>query len=719
MKTLGKYHILEELGKGGFATVYKAKDPDLDRAVALKVMEPLLMRDPVWVKRFRQEARAIAQLKHPHIITIYEIGQAEGILFIAMELAEDGSLEDRLQQGPLPWAQTLELAQQIAAALDHAHARGIIHRDLKPANILLDPDVGAILTDFGFARLVADHSLSVTMSGGMVGTPSYIPPEVWRGQRADRPADVYALGAIVYEMITGQKRFDAPSPPAVMMAHFSPPPWPEAWPEDVPPGVVDVLARAMAQDPNSRFETAGELVEVLAGLEVDRLAEPYAELEAAIAAGAWQQALALVDTIKASDPDYRDVAALEQRALAGMEAEARRAQALQWKQAAEEALAAGNLDAAELALVQWANLNIWDDQRRAIHERLEQQRTKLEQNTPLVEKTSAQRDAGWTLAEHWREATMAALEAGNMGAAEQALRQWKTTHALEEERLALLGRLEELKAKRAQKQTETTPKPAAPYVISKSRSKIPSLVDRMIPETVLVPAGEFLMGSDNIKDTHSYKEERPQHVVFLDAFEIGVFPVTNQQYAIFVKATGREAPRYWPGGRIPEGREYHPVVYVSWHDAVAYCHWLSEKTGQVWRLPTEAEWEKAARGIDGRIYPWGNQKPNKTLCNYNMHVGRTTQVGKYPDGVSPFGIYDMAGNVWEWCMDWYDATYYAKSPKANPTGPNHGKYRVLRGGAWNSDFKTVRSAFRHILIPTTVDYYFGFRCVLSTENPPT
>ncbi len=648
MKTLGKYHILEELGKGGFATVYKAKDPDLDRAVALKVMEPLLMRDPVWVKRFRQEARAIAQLKHPHIITIYEIGQAEGILFIAMELAEDGSLEARLQQGPLPWAQTLELAQQIAVALDHAHARGIIHRDLKPANILLDPDVGAILTDFGFARLVADHSLSVTMSGGMVGTPSYIPPEVWRGQRADRPADIYAFGAIVYEMITGQKRFDAPSPPAVMMAHFSPPPWPETWPEDVPPGVVDVLARAMAQDPSGRFETTGELVEALAGLEVDRLAEPYAELEAAIAAGAWQQALALADAIKASDPDYRDVAALEQRALAGMEADARRAQAQQWKQAAEEALAAGNLDAAELALVQWASLD-----------------------------------------------------------------------ALEEERQALLGRLDRLKAERAQKQTKAPPKPVIPYVISKSRSKIPSLVDRMIPETVLVPAGEFLMGSDNIKDTHSYKEERPQHVVFLDAFEIGVFPVTNQQYAIFVKATGREAPRYWPGGRIPEGREYHPVVYVSWHDAVAYCHWLSEKTGQVWRLPTEAEWEKAARGIDGRIYPWGNQKPNRTLCNYNMHVGRTTQVGKYPDGVSPFGIYDMAGNVWEWCMDWYDATYYAKSPKANPTGPNHGKYRVLRGGAWNSDFKTVRSAFRHILIPTTVDYYFGFRCVLSTENPPT
>ena len=389
MKTLGKYHILDTLGKGGFATVYKARDPDLDRAVALKVMEPLLMRDPVWVKRFRQEARAIAQLKHPHIITIYEIGQAEGILFIAMELAEDGSLEARLQQGPLPWARALELAQQVAAALDHAHARGVIHRDLKPANILLDPDVGAILTDFGFARLIADHSLSVTMSGGMVGTPSYIPPEVWRGQRADKPADVYALGAIVYEMITGQKRFDAPSPPAVMMAHFSPPPWPEAWPEDVPPGVVDVLARATEQDPNARFETAGELVEALAGLSIDRLAEPYAELEAAIAAGAWQQALALADAIRASDPDYRDVAALEQRALAGMEAEARRAQAQQWKQAAEEALAAGNLDAAELALVQWASLDALEEERLELVGRMEELKAVRAQQKAKVRKEEA------------------------------------------------------------------------------------------------------------------------------------------------------------------------------------------------------------------------------------------------------------------------------------------------------------------------------------------
>ena len=378
MKTLGKYHILDTLGKGGFATVYKARDPDLDRAVALKVMEPLLMRDPVWVKRFRQEARAIAQLKHPHIITIYEIGQAEGILFIAMELAEDGSLEARLQQGPLSWAQTLELAQQIAAALDHAHARGVIHRDLKPANILLDPDVGAILTDFGFARLIADHSFSVTMSGGMVGTPSYIPPEVWKGQRADKPADIYAFGAIVYEMITGQKRFDAPSPPAVMMAHFSPPPWPEAWPEDVPPDVVDVLARATEQDPAARFETAGELAEALAGLSIDRLAEPYAELEAAIAAGEWQSALALADAIKASDPDYRDVAALEQQALAGMEAEARRAQAQQWKQAAEEALTAGNLDAAELALVQWLKLAPEDEEALAFKTRVNELRMQKE-----------------------------------------------------------------------------------------------------------------------------------------------------------------------------------------------------------------------------------------------------------------------------------------------------------------------------------------------------
>ena len=678
MKTLGKYQILDTLGKGGFATVFLARDPDLERNVALKVMDPLLMRDPLWVKRFRQEARAIAQLKHPHIITIYEIGQADGVLFIAMQLAEQGSLEDRLQQGPLPWEQTLELAGQMAAALDHAHARGIVHRDLKPANILLDSEIGVILTDFGFARLVADHSLSVTMSGGMVGTPSYIPPEVWKGTRADKPADIYAFGAILYEMITGHKRFDAPTAPAVMMAHFSPPPWPETWPEDTPPEVVEVLARAMAQTPEERYESAGALLEDLLGLTIDRLAEPYAELEAAMAAHDWREALALVDRIKASDPSYRDVEALEQRALAGLEEDARRTQAQQWQQAVEEALAAGNVDAAELALMQWAGLEV-----------------------------------------------------------------------MEEERQKLLGRLQELKQ-------PATPQPrhSAPSSPRHSASSPPrplvTLEDWMIPETVLVPAGKFLMGSEEadldilieecleIGNDSEYCEkvfldEVPQHWVFLEDFHIAKYPVTVAQFEVFVFETGyvttaeqlkntcvilpneiKEISAEW---RHPFGNEIginftadHPVTQVSLIDAKAYCQWLSKRTGQNWRLPSEEEWEKAARGIDGREYPWGNHPPNEQVCNFMNNIGRTTPVNQYPEGISPYGVFDMSGNVFEWTISSYKS-YLTKNTYQSTT-PNTPQRWVLRGGSWNDDKLVIRAAFRDWDEADYSDNLTGFRCML-------
>ena len=142
---------------------------------------------------------------------------------------------------------------------------------------------------------------------------------------------------------------------------------------------------------------------------------------------------------------------------------------------------------------------------------------------------------------------------------------------------------------------------------------------------------------------------------------------------------------------------------------MAYCQWLSEKTEQNWRLPTEAEWEKAARGTDGRVYPWGNRRPDKKLCNYNRNVKDTTPVGRYPDGASPYGALDMAGNVWEWVADWYGSDYYARSPKRNPQGPDSGRYRVLCGGSWDGIDGLVRAALRGGGIPDGRNGDVGFR----------
>lgn len=267
---LGKYRILSEIGRGGFATVYRALDTTLDREVALKVLDPLLMRDATWVARFHREARAVARLKHPHIVTIYEIGEADGRLYIAMELIEGPGLDAEIgRRGRIPWNEALTILGQVADALDYAHGQGVLHRDLKPANILLDPRKGAVLTDFGFARLVGESSLSVSVSGGVVGTPAYIAPEVWDGEEPTAQTDLYSLGCVAYEMLTGEVLFAGKTPSVVMRKHLMDgPQWPDAshWPTGVPEGVRDVLARALAREPAARYPDAAALVNALRAL---------------------------------------------------------------------------------------------------------------------------------------------------------------------------------------------------------------------------------------------------------------------------------------------------------------------------------------------------------------------------------------------------------------------------------------------------------------------
>jgi formylglycine-generating enzyme required for sulfatase activity len=179
---------------------------------------------------------------------------------------------------------------------------------------------------------------------------------------------------------------------------------------------------------------------------------------------------------------------------------------------------------------------------------------------------------------------------------------------------------------------EAKPQPVAQRPAKAQAKSLPKTLTLTTPvkmEFVLVPAGEFLMGSDPAQDKDAQKYEQPQHTLTLSDYYIGKYPVTNAQYAAFVKATGHEADDQWKKGKFPAGGERHPAIYVSWQDAVAFCRWLSQESGYTVRLPTEAEWEKAARGTEGRIYPWGNQPPTAVLCNFAFKVGVTTPVGKY------------------------------------------------------------------------------------------
>lgn len=225
---------------------------------------------------------------------------------------------------------------------------------------------------------------------------------------------------------------------------------------------------------------------------------------------------------------------------------------------------------------------------------------------------------------------------------------------------------------------------------------------------VEIPEGLFAMGLDGMQ---ALEDERPKHQVWLPAFFMDLYEVTTGQYASFLAATKRETPWLWDAVDLAQHRD-RPVIGVDWSDADAYCRWRGK------RLPTEAEWEKSARGTDGRLYPWGNWVPNKDLANFALGARFSYSqvlmpVQSYERGKSPYGLYHMAGNVWEWVQDWYNTNYYEVSPERNPQGPEQGQFKVLRGGSWSDLPKYLLTYGRFKLPPETRNSYTGFRCAKS------
>lgn len=317
-RQLGKYTIQRELGRGGFATVYLAQDTVLRRAVALKVLHPVLLTDPAFVARFESEARAIAQFEHPRIAMIYELDHYAGRLCIAMQLMPGGSLADRiLQHGRLAFAAVLRVVGDVAEALDHAHAAGFIHRDVKPSNILFNARGDAVLSDFGLVKAAEGSVIARTAMGSLLGTPPYMAPEVWEGQADSAQTDVYALGCVLYELLTGAVLFKGDTPPAVMLTHFQPRTYPAQWPGDTPPGIAQLLDRALAREPAARYASAGALA---------------AEL----------------NMLGSSAPAALPIQATDAEAQADLSRKIG-----QWRETALAAERSGEIDAARVALQQW------------------------------------------------------------------------------------------------------------------------------------------------------------------------------------------------------------------------------------------------------------------------------------------------------------------------------------------------------------------------------
>lgn len=274
-KTLGQYKLDQLIGEGGMATVYKAYQTSLNRPVAVKV---LYYHEESSLARFEREAKAVASLRHRNILIVYEYGEADGLPFIAMEYVEGGTLEDRLNGKPMDWRRVVELTIPIAEALHYAHSQGIIHRDIKPSNILMPQEDWPVLADFGLVKH-AEEQVGLTQTGTFMGTPSYIAPEQARDVALDFRADMYSLGVIMFEMITGRLPFDYESPNKILLAHvMEAPPSPRALNPLCPPALEQVILRALKKTANERYADMQEMVNALK----DILATPQEQAETTV-----------------------------------------------------------------------------------------------------------------------------------------------------------------------------------------------------------------------------------------------------------------------------------------------------------------------------------------------------------------------------------------------------------------------------------------------------
>jgi formylglycine-generating enzyme required for sulfatase activity len=757
-KTLGKYELQHELGRGGFATVYQARDTQLGREVALKLIHGNHASDAAFVERFQQEARTAAELHHAHLITVYDVGAVEGQLFLTMRLIRGPSLAAWLaEHGPLALAEALPLLQQVAQALDYLHAKKLVHRDLKPANILLEgepPGWQATLADFGLVRSL-ESSANLTPTSGILGTPSYLAPEQADPKRwgpITAQTDLYALGVLLYHLLVGQPPFVGEAA-ALLYAHANEEP---PLPTELNPQISAILRQALAKAPQERYARAGALVEAvqqvltgqaqfkseqirlthllgeaqaarqrqdwlavqsycveilkidqshpgtlewmaeaMAGLAQANAAETqrrerqqgYDQAKQAIAAEQWPVAIEKLQAIVEAAPDFKDAAEL----LAQAHDEQGRAEAY------NEAIALSEAEQWPEAARTWLRVVAGrPDYRQG------EAVTRLLALLPELLNQMEQQQHDLTLAR-------AALPLYDRLAEALYRRDWPQVVALTEQLMALAPEIPWLPAwleetRQIERLSLLSPENFwTPTWLDEARRAAaeiaapnpPPMGDTMTWEKdgkamVRVPAGEFLYGD---------KKEKKS----LPEFWIDKTPVTNAEYKRFLEANPKHPipqvnqdwakPYNWDtkNRTYPKDKADHPVVLVSWHDAVAYADWAGK------RLPSEEEWEKAARGPNGRQYPWGDQPPTIELCNFNQNEQGTTPVGKYsPAGDSPYGCVDLAGNVWEWTNSDYDK-----------------ERKVLRGGSWNYDEDYVRSAHRNDSQPDNRFNNVGCRCAVS------
>jgi serine/threonine-protein kinase len=643
-----KYRIEEKIGQGGMGKVYRATHIHMDHTVAIKVLHSELSSDQIAMERFRREARAAAQIHHQNAVAVTDFGVTinDTVAYLVMEFLEGLDLGQRIKrERRLTVEQSYHITRQVCSALQAAHGKGIIHRDLKPDNIWIVESPGGgeqvKVLDFGIAKLKSTTDMvKLTQQGTLVGTPHYMSPEQCRGEELDARSDIYSLGVIIYEMLTGEVPFQAPTPVGVVIKHATEPPSPLRWSRpDLPQQIEDVVLRALEKKrerrPASALHLAQEFEAALYASGISFIPSLSATPSSPVAGVSRPQETPGEDSAQVDEGIFRKAISYDQ--LRPVESES-------------------SFDNSNSS---WPSSP--PSPADSLDHSFSQQEVSFTSRPPIstsrllvVPPSMTERLLG--AAGRYKKPIIGVLVVGLA----IALAIWAM--------VALV--------KKGPSSTNQSKTPVAPAGM------------------VFIRGKSFKMGTDDPRGDY---QSKPEHAVRVSDFFLDINEVTNEEYQRFVKEKNYPAPPHWKNNQYKPGTSNGPVVNVSWSDAKAYAEWAGK------RLPTEAEWEYAARGDNALLYPWGND-PSSVHANLKESgLKEPAAVGSYPEGVSWCGVKDLAGNVSEWVADEWNP-YPGSKIKSDP------RLKIYRGGSFINSKDELVTTNRYFDSSSKRQLHVGFRC---------